>query len=171
MSAGLHFGKPLETMGRKVLEAAASKGNRASPSALCPSDCDWANHRKLWDRKVKGPTVWTESFGSATAARLPDPLRPKNAKRGKIQWNFWKRPCLLASLWRCAPAWSPPGSRRPSRSCRALLTTSSPCMVRTILCGSTILMEMSPCMRTWPTTQKRTAAPPRLPLRRTLRLT
>ena len=35
-----HFGKPLETMGRKVLEAAASKGNRASPSALCPSDCD-----------------------------------------------------------------------------------------------------------------------------------
>ena len=40
MSAGLHFGKPLETMGRKVLEAAASKGNRASPSALCPSDCD-----------------------------------------------------------------------------------------------------------------------------------
>ena len=33
-----HFGKPLETMGRKVLEAAESKGNRTNPLALCPSD-------------------------------------------------------------------------------------------------------------------------------------
>ena len=29
------IGQPLETMGRKVLEAAAPKGNRAIPSALC----------------------------------------------------------------------------------------------------------------------------------------
>ena len=35
-----HFGKQLETMGRKVLEAAESKGNRTNPLALCPSDCD-----------------------------------------------------------------------------------------------------------------------------------
>lgn len=34
------FGKPLETMGRKVQEAVASEGNRANPSALCQSGCD-----------------------------------------------------------------------------------------------------------------------------------
>ena len=36
MSAGLHFGKPLETMGRKVLEAVESEGLLRKPSGAMP---------------------------------------------------------------------------------------------------------------------------------------
>lgn len=72
MSAGLHFGKPLETMGRKVLEAAASKGFCANPSALCPSDCDFSKPRE---------TVGPQSYGAYGMNRTcPVPLRQPDCR-------------------------------------------------------------------------------------------
>ena len=71
------IGKPLETMGRKVLEAAASKGNRASPLTLCPSDCD-ANHGKLWDSKVTGPNAGVKRiFAPGQVERTLRPRAPR----------------------------------------------------------------------------------------------
>ena len=78
------IGQPLETMERKVLEAAASKGNPTVPSALCQSDCGSQTTGNCGTAKLWGLRYESDPSGSATAARLPDFFASGNAKKGRI---------------------------------------------------------------------------------------
>ena len=73
-----------QTIGNDGTQSQRLRRRRGQPlPLLCSFGCNLANHGKLWDSKARGLRYESELSDSATAAQLPDSLRPRKSLQRK----------------------------------------------------------------------------------------